>query len=97
LKKKACSIVLFHQSVSAVSPDSLFFSLATEKKEKTRKDLSKLVDFEYYGFCDEDDPILLEAEAAAELRGFLPSLPFLCISFSLCHSFLSFTFAAQSS
>ncbi|KAA6363901.1 MAG: putative pre-mRNA-splicing factor ISY1, partial [Streblomastix strix] len=41
---------------------------APDTKQKTRRDLNKLIDYEYYGFADEDDPELLEAERKAELK-----------------------------
>ncbi|KAH7820714.1 ISY1-like protein [Monocercomonoides exilis] len=44
-----------------------------ETKKKTRKELSQLVDYEYYGFCDEDDPVLLDIEASAERKIILTS------------------------
>jgi uncharacterized protein YjiS (DUF1127 family) len=40
--------------------------LEYEQKRRTRKELNRVIDLDYYGFYDEDDERLLQAERAAE-------------------------------
>lgn len=46
----------------------LFARAAPTKKKRTRHDLSRAVNSDYYGYGDEDDGLLCKLEAAAEKR-----------------------------
>lgn len=44
----------------------LLESKKAEKKARSFNELNSMIDYEYYGYLDEDNPELLSAEADAE-------------------------------
>lgn len=49
--------------------DYIVCCVATKAPRKTRAELAKLVDADYYGYRDEEDGILLPLEQEEEWRG----------------------------